>query len=252
LPPFYIGSTSVERIAEGYHGSVNSKKYAKIWAKEIRKNSKAFKTHVLSAHSTREEALAKEEKLQRLLNVVRNTLYVNQAYANKGFLNLGPHSEETKQKIREKKTGVIIGPRSQETKQKQSVASLGRKKSRQHCLAMSIGQTGRVQSSEMVEKRRAKLTGQKRSAEVCAAISSALKNPSEKIRENFRVAQRLRHINTEVELKTPSGEILHGNSLEDMCIEHNLYTTSMLRTLRAGKPIMRGVNAGWQLLKIKK
>ena len=35
LPTFYIGSTSVEKIEQGYRGSVSSKRYQSIWEKEL-------------------------------------------------------------------------------------------------------------------------------------------------------------------------------------------------------------------------
>jgi hypothetical protein len=38
LPPFYIGSTSVNRISNGYHGSVSSKRYKSIWLEELKTN----------------------------------------------------------------------------------------------------------------------------------------------------------------------------------------------------------------------
>lgn len=34
LPPFYIGSTSVDNLKNGYKGSVMSKKYKNIWKGE--------------------------------------------------------------------------------------------------------------------------------------------------------------------------------------------------------------------------
>ena len=81
LPPFYIGSSSVDRIKEGYHGSVHSKKYKQIWKNELKQNPHFFKTKIISLHGTRKEAIIKEEKFHRLLNVVKSTMYINMAIA---------------------------------------------------------------------------------------------------------------------------------------------------------------------------
>jgi hypothetical protein len=77
LPPFYIGSTSIEKIENGYHGSVISKKYKKIWNNEIICNPKLFSTYIIGKFNDRNEAYSKEEQLQRKLNVIANPLYIN-------------------------------------------------------------------------------------------------------------------------------------------------------------------------------
>ncbi len=82
LPPFYIGSSTVQRVESGYRGSVVSKKYKSIWKNELKENPDLFKTKIISLHETVEESRAKELKFQRELNVVESTLYINQAYAS--------------------------------------------------------------------------------------------------------------------------------------------------------------------------
>ncbi len=47
LPLFYIGSSSVERVNNGYHGSVKSKAYSTIWKSELKHNPHLFKTRIL-------------------------------------------------------------------------------------------------------------------------------------------------------------------------------------------------------------
>jgi hypothetical protein len=90
LPKFYIGSTSINRIENGYVGSVTSKKYAKIWKYEVRYNKHLFKTKIISKHSSRQEAFEKELSLQLALNVQKNPLYVNLGYAQpNGCYGLG-------------------------------------------------------------------------------------------------------------------------------------------------------------------
>jgi hypothetical protein len=86
LPPFYIGSTSVENINQGYKGSPRSKKYETIWNKELKNNSHLFSTKIISVHDTRVEAYEKEYKIQTRLQIIKNPLYTNLSYACKnGF-----------------------------------------------------------------------------------------------------------------------------------------------------------------------
>jgi hypothetical protein len=86
LPPFYIGSTSVEKINNGYHGSVRSKKYKEIWNHELKANPHLFKTTIITTHDSRQEALEKEEFFHKKLSVVKSTLYINLSLARKnGF-----------------------------------------------------------------------------------------------------------------------------------------------------------------------
>ena len=81
LPPFYIGSTSVEKVNNGYRGSVLSKQYKDIWKHELKTSPHLFVTRILSTHNDRKSATSKEEYLQRKLNVVRSTMYINKSLA---------------------------------------------------------------------------------------------------------------------------------------------------------------------------
>lgn len=83
MPPNYIGSTSVEKINNGYHGSVASKKYKTIWKSELKSHPELFHTVITSLHDTRQDALWKEMKIQQLFNVVKNPLFINESYASK-------------------------------------------------------------------------------------------------------------------------------------------------------------------------
>jgi hypothetical protein len=85
LPPFYIGSSSVEKVNRGYHGSVSSKKYKSIWLNELVEHPELFSTKILATYLTRKEALDKEHKLQLIVNAPINSMYINEAYAKKGF-----------------------------------------------------------------------------------------------------------------------------------------------------------------------
>jgi hypothetical protein len=81
LPSFYIGSSSVDRVNNGYHGSVVSKKYKDIWQQELKNSPELFNTIIICTHSTRKEAHEKENKLQKALNVVKSTMYINMSFA---------------------------------------------------------------------------------------------------------------------------------------------------------------------------
>lgn len=81
LPPFYIGSSSIDRVNKGYRGSVLSKMYKETWKNELLTNPHLFKTRVLTTHNGRKEATIREKSLQKSLSVVKNPLYINRAYA---------------------------------------------------------------------------------------------------------------------------------------------------------------------------
>lgn len=127
LPRRYIGSSTVERIKSGYNGSIKSKKYKNIYLKEQIENKHLFKTRILSYHSSHEDAVKEEARLQLLYNAVKSDEYMNMAIAsvngcfgrdisgeNHPMFNK-THSEETKlqisQKLKEKyKTGELKSP----------------------------------------------------------------------------------------------------------------------------------------------
>jgi|APSaa5957512535_1039671.scaffolds.fasta_scaffold01991_11 hypothetical protein len=77
LPPFYIGSTSVERINNGYLGSVSSKRYKDIWEQETKDHPEFFDVEILSYHKTDREAREKELFFHKDLGVVKSPLYTN-------------------------------------------------------------------------------------------------------------------------------------------------------------------------------
>jgi hypothetical protein len=88
-PSNYIGSTSVDKINNGYKGSVSSKKYKTIWESELKNNPHLFSVEIISYHDTRPEATYKELQLQRIFNVLTNPLFVNMSYAQpKGYLGM--------------------------------------------------------------------------------------------------------------------------------------------------------------------
>jgi len=113
LPKRYIGSTTVERIKNGYNGSVKSKKYKSIYTHEQQFNKNLFKTRILKVFNTQEEAISEELKLHNRYDVVKNEKYMNMSKAcpngffgkrvfgkDHQFFNKS-HSEETKKKVSE-------------------------------------------------------------------------------------------------------------------------------------------------------
>lgn len=130
LPPYYIGSSTIKRVSEGYMGSVCSKKYKAVWDLECSTFPDLFDTIVLSEHETRKRALAEELRLHILHNVVISDEYINMSLAQangccgmdvKGSLNpnygKGLHGE----------AHPMFGKQHlQETKDKMSIAHKGK------------------------------------------------------------------------------------------------------------------------------
>lgn len=90
LPPFYIGSTSLIKIENGYRGSVSSSEYRATWRSELRNNPHLFKTKIIFTTSSRRAAADKETKLQIQLKVVENNLYINKAVFKNNHIFYSP------------------------------------------------------------------------------------------------------------------------------------------------------------------
>ena len=153
LPPFYIGSTSVDKINKGYRGSVSSKNYKSIWKQELELHPDLFKTIILTRHETRQEAQDKEIIFHEALSVARNPLYINMAHANGKFFTSGPPTPEAIAKTAAAHTGKTLSP---EHKAKISVAKKGKKlgpQSPEHKAKRVAAQTGKKQSPEHKAKR---------------------------------------------------------------------------------------------------
>ncbi len=82
LPMWYIGSSSVTKVRNGYNGSIKSKKYITLYKSEQKNNKHLFKSRILSTHTTRKEALTEELRVQKLHDVVKNKNYMNESYAS--------------------------------------------------------------------------------------------------------------------------------------------------------------------------
>ncbi len=87
LPPYYIGSTSEEKVVSGkYYGSPTSQKWKEIFKSELKNNKHLFSVEILSYHETREAALEEELRVQILNDVVKSKDYFNESLACKnGF-----------------------------------------------------------------------------------------------------------------------------------------------------------------------
>lgn len=105
LPPFYIGSTYVERIKHGYRGSVSSIEYKNIWKRELKNHPELFKTIILTYHLTRGEATEKEAQFQKQLKVISNPLYMNKVIIDRNGVWYQP-SEEIRKKWSTNRTGA--------------------------------------------------------------------------------------------------------------------------------------------------
>lgn len=131
MPPFYIGSSSMEKVASGYCGSVKSATYHDTWKQELQHNKGLFETKVISVHDTREDALKRENQLHKTLRVVGNPLYINKATAAGSF---GVMDEASIEKMRQTKiaNGVVVGKkislRRNDQTWKSTVGELARQK----------------------------------------------------------------------------------------------------------------------------
>lgn len=129
LPPFYIGSSTVEKVNNGYFGSVKSLEYSAIWKEETTNNPHHFKCRIISTHPTKKAALAREEELQRKLNVIKNPLYINKSYACKNgiFGRIGSVKTHHSYGKRGNEVGWYGAKRSDKSKKLYSTSKVGDK-----------------------------------------------------------------------------------------------------------------------------
>lgn len=116
MPPFYIGSTSVDKIASGYCGSVSSVEYMETWKAELKNNRSLFETKILSVHDTHPEAVSKENQLHIKLDAANNCLYINKATA------FG-HVSVDREKAARRKQAISIKKRMNDPEWKLSVGN---------------------------------------------------------------------------------------------------------------------------------
>lgn len=110
----------------------------KEFIKDQKVNPQDYKYKIIKIFDSREEALELEIKLHAKFNVGVNESFYNKAkQTSTGYDTFGTTmSEEFKRNISEKNKGYIP---SNEHRRKLSEALIGKKKSPEHCLAISLG-----------------------------------------------------------------------------------------------------------------
>jgi hypothetical protein len=89
LPKYYVGSSSLLKIQNGYKGSVSSKEWKHIWNFEIKEHPELFSVAVVSKHNTRVEALNAELQYQLKHNVVESKEWINKSLSQPdGFFGM--------------------------------------------------------------------------------------------------------------------------------------------------------------------
>jgi hypothetical protein len=187
LPPYYIGSTSIKKVENGYHGTVSSEKYSSIWKSEQKDNPHLFKTSILNRHATREEAYLDEIKWQTKLNVVKSDLFVNLKVHAPTFNRAGVIlSDDTKTKLSNANMGKSHSP---ERRQAQSRGQIGKKRgphSEEHKMKIGKSRKGKLHSEEAKIKMSISSKGQKawnkgipQTEETKQKISKTLKSKSD-------------------------------------------------------------------------
>jgi len=154
LPPFYIGSTSAERVERGYHGSVRGLQHGAAWKQELTERPELFDTIILSEHPTREEALAEEQRLHVKHDVVRDPRFINTATARGGFINRGYWTEEEKARMRKPHT---MTPEGAQAQLKRAARTRGRKNTPQTIERMRQAALTRKKAPPMSDATREKL-----------------------------------------------------------------------------------------------
>ena len=155
LPPFYIGSTTVAKINAGYRGSVSSQKYRDTWKKELSEHPELFSTKIITTHESRKAALETEYNFQIATNAPSNSLYINEAYAKKGFAYGKKQSHEhviKRTAHRKGQPGTRLG-HTNSTEHKEKFTFKGRKHSESSNEANRIAHLGKVDTPETRQKR---------------------------------------------------------------------------------------------------
>jgi hypothetical protein len=166
LPPFYIGSTSLEKINSGYKGSVKSKKWKGIYEREIRENPALFYLSIISEHESREDALREERKIQIERDVIKSNLYFNESIAapngffgmdvsgeNNPFYNK-QHNEELQNRIAANIKKTMSDP---EWKERFSAKQKEVQNQEHNRIRNSIKQKEAQNRSEVIERRNSKM-----------------------------------------------------------------------------------------------
>lgn len=195
MPPFYIGSTSVERIQKGYHGSVSSAKWKGIWQSELKNNPHLFFTFIIpnTYVNSKKSKLKYEIVWQKAFEVVENEHFINSVYATGKFFTTKEaimkaletkrikgklkHSALTIEKL--KLAAKSRPAMTRETRQKISNSNKGRKRSQEtvNKIKAARARSTYTHSPETIEKIRSSKIGKPHAIEsVKKAIATRMKN----------------------------------------------------------------------------
>lgn len=176
LPRYYVGSTNVKRIQQGYRGSVSSKKWKNLWKKELDLNPEYFTIEIISLHQTRKEALAAELEYQKQHNVVLSELYINESLAQVGgyagrdvtgranpMFGRGEHvtqwCKENPEKVSARnRKAALTQWQNMDTRSKRISAMKGKKKTRKTLTEDEFRQLQQEKSQKAKEKLATKVT----------------------------------------------------------------------------------------------
>jgi len=181
LPTFYIGSSSVERVNNGYHGSVSSIRFKKTFRKFLKTNPNDISTHILSYHKTRKDAFKAELELHQKYDVVKHESFVNLSEAKpNGYYGASgekhpffgcTHSDKAKKKMSEALTGEkhpFFGKtHTDEAKQKMSEANFGKTHTDEAKQKMSEANFGKTHTDEAKQKISKAIYGKKQKRVIC-------------------------------------------------------------------------------------
>lgn len=213
LPPFYIGSTSVNKIYRGYKGTVSSREYRDAWKMELKKCPHKFSTKIIKIFDTREEAYNHEEYIQIKLKVINNDLYTNQSiWTLKCFNGRSnfKHSEKSKNKIKCSLIKFYSNPNNvpvmqgkshkQETKEKLSISQKKAWEDPNRKPRSPNSLESRKRRSENIRGNRHPRYGTNHSEETKQKISKA------KIGKSLNLTENQRRIRSETTTKNRTGK----------------------------------------------
>lgn len=229
LPPFYIGSSSLLRVNNGYRGSVSSKKYKHIWQQELKNKPHLFTIKILSTHMSREDATEKESKLHKQLNVRNNSLYVNMAiWHNKHLKYNGEISDQTRKIWSEQRKGRISSNKGKKFSQERKDAISKRMK----------GCIGFMKGKKHSDKTKQKMSEAKKGKESHRKGKHLSEDQLYRVTESNRLNAKKRigthhsditkskiskaKSNIIYEIHYPSGEVIFTDNLTSWCESQNI------------------------------
>jgi hypothetical protein len=152
MPKYYIGSSSVTKVENGYRGSVASKEFREVWNLELKKNPHLFQTDIISKHETRHDATQAELEYQILNNALESNEYINKSYAiPNGFFGMDVSGEKNPMYGKSRKGEKHKGGENISDALKSSYSS-GRLDHMKEQSSLRMTQNNPFHDSEIVEK----------------------------------------------------------------------------------------------------